>query len=306
MNRRIFLKKSSLATASLAALPSALANHHKQQTANRPSVEIGGFTKPFAHLGPEESAEMVERIGWDGVELPVRDRSTHVELDRVEEDLPKMHDALGKRGKKIHLITTSINSVTPENERVLRVAANLGIEKYRLSYFRYDLSAEAKHPMEQLAALKPQLKELAALNREFGIKGVYQNHSASRYVGAPIWDSYELFHDIDPEYLGLCFDIGHATIEGGFAWENHFRVSRPIMLLAYVKDFVWERTDEGWDRKWVHLGDGMVNPKYFDMLFESGYNGPIIQHHEYDHGQGDVLVKHCQKDLVALRAMIGK
>lgn len=267
-------------------------------------LEIGGFTKPFAHLGPKESAEMVERIGWDGVELPVREQSTHVELDRVEEDLPKMHEALAKSGKKIHLITTSINSVTTENERVLRAAASLGIPQYRLSYFRYDLSPSAKHPMEQLAALKPQLEDLAALNKELGIQGVYQNHSASRYVGAPIWDSYELFHDIDPEYLGLCFDIGHATIEGGFAWENHFRVSRPIMLLAYVKDFVWERTSEGWDRKWVHLGDGMVNPKYFDMLLESGYRGPIIQHHEYDHGQGDVLIEHCKKDLAALKKMI--
>ena len=112
---------------------------------------------------------MVERIGWDGVELPVRDRSTHIVLDRVEEDLPKMHEALAKRGKKIHLITTSINSVTPENERVLRAAASLGIDKYRLSYFRYDLANQAKHPMEQLAAFKPQLKELAALNRELGI-----------------------------------------------------------------------------------------------------------------------------------------
>ncbi len=304
MNRRNFIGRSTLATASLAALPKALANHHKSHATNKVSLEIGGFTKPFANLGPEESAEMVERIGWDGVELPVRERSTHIALDRVEEDLPKMNEALAKRGKKIHLITTSINSVTPEAERVLRTAARLGIDKYRLSYFQYDLSGQAKHPMAQLAALKPQLKELAALNRELGIKGVYQNHSASRYVGAPIWDSYELFHDIDPEYLGVCFDIGHATIEGGYAWENHFRVSRPIMLLAYVKDFVWERTEEGWDRKWVHLGKGMVNPKYFDMLLESGYRGPIIQHHEYDHGQGDVLVEHCQKDLKALRAMI--
>ncbi len=305
MNRRNFIGRSTLATASLAALPKTLANHHKSQTANKSTLEIGGFTKPFAHLGAEESAEMVERIGWDGVELPVRERSTHIAIDRVEEDLPKMHTALKKRGKKIHLITTSIDSVTPEAERVLRTAARLGIRQYRLSYLRYDLSPQAKHPMEQLAAFKPQLKELAALNRELGIQGVYQNHSGSRYVGAPIWDLYELLHDIDPAYLGVCFDIGHATIEGGFTWQNHFQLSRPIMLLAYVKDFVWERSKEGWDEKWVHLGEGMVNPQYFDMLLESGYKGPIIQHHEYDHGQGDVLVKHCQKDLKALRALIG-
>lgn len=264
-------------------------------------LEIGGFTKPFAHLGAEESAEIVERIGWDGVELPVRERSTHIALDRVEEDLPIMHDALAKRGKKIHLITTSISSVNTETERVLRTAAKLGIKQYRLSYIRWDPS---KHPMKDLASYKPQMKELAALNRELGIQGVYQNHNGSRNAGAAIWDIYELLHDIDPAYLGICFDIGHATIEGGFAWKTHFQLSRPIMLLAYVKDFVWERTEEGWEEKWVHLGDGMVNPDYFDMLLKSGYRGPIIQHHEYDHGQGDVLVEHCKKDLAALRALI--
>ncbi len=304
MNRRKFIGHSSLATASLAAgLPAVLANHHKN--AVNATLEIGGFTKPFAHLGPEESAEMVERIGWDGVELPVRERSTHIALDRVEEDLPRMKEALERRGKKIHLITTSINAATPEAEKVLRAAARLGIRQYRLSYFSYDLSGQARHPMEQLAAWKPQLRELATLNRELGIQGVYQNHSKSRYVGAPIWDIYELLHDIDPEYLGVCFDIGHATIEGGFTWQNHFRLSRPIMLLAYVKDFVWERDGKGWKEKWVHLGEGMVNPQYFDMLLESGYKGPIIQHHEYDHGQGDTLVEHCQRDLAALKAMIG-
>ena len=110
---------------------------------------------------------------------------------------------------------------------------------------------------------------------------------------------------IDPNHVGVAYDIRHATVEAGMSWPVTFRMIQPHIQAVYVKDFVWARGDDGWTRKWVNLGEGMVEPKYFDMLLASGYRDPIIQHHEYDHGQGDVLVEHCRKDLAALRAMLG-
>lgn len=56
------------------------------------------------------------------------------------------------------------------------------------------------------------------MNAELGMIGIYQNHSGSDSVGVPEWDIYELMSLVDSDYFGCHFDIGHAIIEGGFAW----------------------------------------------------------------------------------------
>ena len=47
-------------------------------------------------LGPEQTADTVAEIGWDGIECPVRAKG-QVLPERVEEDLPKFVEALRQR-----------------------------------------------------------------------------------------------------------------------------------------------------------------------------------------------------------------
>ena len=49
----------------------------------------------------------------------------------------------------------------------------LKIPRYRMGFYRYDLK---KPIIGQLAELKPVFQEIAAMNREVGIAGIYQNH----------------------------------------------------------------------------------------------------------------------------------
>ena len=49
--------------------------------------------------------------------------------ERVEEDLPKLQEALKARQLDLTLITTDVGSVTPLNEKVLRTAARLGVKR---------------------------------------------------------------------------------------------------------------------------------------------------------------------------------
>src|SRR3954466_5705663 len=97
-------------------------------TAIRPSfVEAGpvgrwkviAFSKPFTRLNYEETAELVADVGWDGIECPVRKTATHIDPDRVEEQLPKMAEALKKRGREVSMITTDITGVNSGAERIL-------------------------------------------------------------------------------------------------------------------------------------------------------------------------------------------
>ena len=74
-------------------------------------------------------------IGFSGIEATVR-AGGHVLPQKVEEDLPRLHDALQKRGLEITIIATDINAVDhPQAEMVLRTAAKLGIRHYRMQWY---------------------------------------------------------------------------------------------------------------------------------------------------------------------------
>ena len=296
LTRRDFVTGAAAAAAALVTgSPSLFA----QDTAER-RFKIIGFTKPFQKLNFEDAADTVAEIGWDGVECPVRPSGQgQIEPERAPDELPKLVEALKKRGKELTLMTTGITGVSqPHTEQLLRSAAKLGIRRYRLGFWKYDL---ARPIPDQVTEIGAQLRELAALSAQLGLQAGFQNHSGRDYVGAPVWDLWTMIKDLDPRHMGVCFDIGHATLEGGLSWPIESRLMERQFTAVFVKDFLWRRTDNGWQEQWVPLGDGMVNKAFFKWLKTTSFTGPICQHHEYDHGEGKPMIAKMQKDLKVLR-----
>lgn len=261
--------------------------------------KVIAFSKPFTSLGVEETADLVADVGWDGIECPVRKTSTHIDPDRVEEQLPRMVEALAKRGREVSMITTDITSVTPQAERILRTAAHLKIARYRLGPIYY--TPDRGIP-EQLESIKARIRDLAELNHTLGIQGGIQNHSGRNYFAAPVWDAWEAVRTLRPADMGIAFDIGHATLEGGLSWPIQARLAEPRYSVVYVKDFRWEKQPKGWTPEWCALGEGMVSPDFFRTLARSDYRGPICQHHEYEMGGTPAEhLRHFKADLKVLR-----
>ena len=168
----------------------------------------------------------------------------------------RLVEALRQRGKAIHLITTDVrNPSQPLTQKVLRTAAKLGIKHYRLTFWKY---AKDKPIPAQLDEIRAELRELAALNQELGLQAGFQNHSGADYVGAPVWDIWQLVRELDPKLVGACFDIGHATLEGGYSWPSTARLMEPHLAAVFVKDFIWKKGEKGWKAEWCPLGEGMV------------------------------------------------
>lgn len=293
--RREFVRTSALAAAA-AAIPRT----HAAPTAT--PWQIIAFSKPFARLSPDETADFVAEIGWDGIECPVRAKSGQIAPERVEEDLPKMVEALKKRGKEVVIVTTEITKVDPLAEKVLRTTARLGIKKYRLGFTKY---AKDKPIPDTVREVGAALKDLSALNRELGLQGGWQNHSGVDYVGAPIWDLWMMMRDLDPKTIGVCFDIGHATLEGGLSWPLQARLIEPWFVAVFLKDFYWEKAEKGWQPRWCRFGEGSVQKSFLTNLKKSGFTGPLCQHHEYkDLGTGPEMIANMKKDLATLRAWL--
>jgi sugar phosphate isomerase/epimerase len=265
--------------------------------------KVGGFTKPLQDLSFEETARVAGEIGWDGIELALR-ADGHVLPERVEDDLPRMVSALGARGQRVLVIATDVRRVDPLSERVLRAAARAGIRLYRTSWYRYRDGISIPRQLDEIRA---QLKDLAALNAEIGVTGLMQNHSGNGYVGAAVWDLYSLLEHIDPRQIGVHFDIGHATVEGGLSWPTQFALVQDRIGAVIVKDFVWRRTPgRGGQPDWCPLGQGMVDPRFFARLRTSGFQGPITMQCEYQFEAETVeaRVRALKADNTQLRAWL--
>jgi sugar phosphate isomerase/epimerase len=237
--------------------------------------EISLFTKHLVGLPYEPLAEVVAKLGFDGIEAPVRPGG-HVEPERVVEELPKLVAVLKQHGLRITMLTTGINSVSPvtHTELVLKTAKQLGIERYRMNWYMYD---EKKPIWAQLDEIRPKLRDLVALSREIGILPCYQNHSGAKYVGAGIWDMALLMKEYPATDLAWSFDIMHATVEGSTSWPTELALVRDHLAMAYFKNFAWDAKEH----HSVPLAEGVVGRSYVNRLKSSGFQGPLSLHVEY-------------------------
>lgn len=260
------------------------------------------FTKPFQTLSYDQLADRIAELGFDGIEAPVRDGG-HIEPAQVPDELPKLVEALRKRNLEVTVMTSSINDPKdPLTESVLKTASQLGIRRYRMKYLKYDLSQPI---LKQLDEWKPRFRDLATMNREFGITAVYQNHAGRNHLGSTLWDLQRLLSDIPVNQIGVAYDVRHAAVEGGQSWPLTFQLIRPHIETVYVKDFHWVN---GQARN-VPLGTGQVSPDVFKMLRESKFEGPVSLHEEYlDHRKPELMPKHLEaikRDFAQLNRLLG-
>ena len=208
LSRRQFVKKSALAAAAVTATASPA-----ESAATAPPWKIIASANPSPTSARTPPRISSPKLAGTALNAGSRAKAGHIAPERVEDDLPKMVEALKKRGKEVVIVTTEITKLDPLAERILRTTAKLGIKKYRLGFTKYTKDKTVPETVNEVGAA---LKELSAFNRELGLQGGWQNHSGADYVGAPIWDLWTMIRDLDPKTIGVCFDIGHATLETSY------------------------------------------------------------------------------------------
>ncbi len=295
LNRREFLAAGVLAGGAI-----GLAAGESSATAGSEGLRFPliGFSKPFQGYTSGQTADLVAEVGWDGIECPVRARG-QIEPERVADDLPAFVELLRRRGLDVPLVATDITSMKSLHaEEVLRTLSRLGIRRLRLGFLSYPATG---WPPDRLKEIGPALRDVANACRDLGLQAGFQNHSGARSVGAPVWDVFSLVQDLDPRHIGFCFDIGHATVEGGLSWPVEARLVEPFLTAVIVKDFYWKKEGGDWKDTWCPLGEGMVDRRFFDWLKATAYKGPICQHHEYPLGDRSQRIARFQNDLKVLR-----
>ena len=274
------------------------------------------FSKHFQWTSVSEMAAHCAEMGFDGIDLTVRPGG-HVEPAAVAEALPEAAQTIRAHKLSMPMVTAGIvDATTPHAEAVLRALVAAKIPRYRWGGFRY---VEGKSIPAQLDELRPKVRDLAAMNQQFGLTAMYHTHSGPSQVGASMWDLYLLLKDHSPNAVSVNYDIGHAVVEGGYGnWMHTTRLLMPYTRGIAVKDFRWiQNAKSAWVPGWCALGEGMVDFKrFFTMAKAGGFVGPLQLHFEYpelggaDTGQKistvpkERLLSIFRRDLVKMRGML--
>jgi sugar phosphate isomerase/epimerase len=243
-------------------------------------LKVCVFSKHFQWTDIKETATIAAQLGFDGVDLTVR-KGGHVLPERVADDLPKAAETIRKAGSDLTMITADIvDATTPHAEAIVKTMKSVGLRHYRWGGFRL---ADNKPIPAQLEAYKKKSKDLADLNKQYDVCAMFHTHSGLNQIGASIWDLWYILKDLDTNYVGVNYDIGHATVEGGFGgWINSANLTAPMMRGVALKDFKWGKEGMRWAPQWCAAGEGMVNyPKFFTMLKANAFQGPVQLHYEY-------------------------
>ncbi len=314
-SRRHFLAQSALAVGALPLWSSAFALEPTTgAAADLPDIHI--FSKHLQFLNYADMADAAAEMGFDGVDLSVRPEG-HVLPERVADDLPKAAEALRKVGLPPKLMTTAVGDAGNQTDvRVLKTAAQLGFQLYRMVWYPYDASRSIP---DSIAHFQQQIRALGELNKSLKLTGCYQNH-AGLLAGATVWEVWEMLKTADPQHMGAQFDIRHAMVEGGLSWPNGLRLLMPQIKCITVKDFYWTSKKAGsgadtWAVQDVPLGKGMVDFKtYFHLLKQANLTVPVTLHIEYpmggaEHGATKLsipkneLFTAMKRDLAMLKAL---
>ena len=218
-NRRQFMRQAALATGAAAGFQHQLLN-----AAPPKAHPICAFVKFLQELSHEDLAATIKRLGFNGIEGTIRPGG-QITPDRVEEELPKLMAALNKHDLKMTIMASGINRADdPQSVKTLQIASKLGIKRYRMSYYRYDLNKPIRG---QVANFRSMARDLADLNKELGIQAIYQNHAGARYLGSTIWDLSFIMRGIPVDQMAVGFDIRHAKVEGGMSWPVYWNMIQP-------------------------------------------------------------------------------
>lgn len=256
------------------------------------------FTKVLQWVPLEDLPTVVQDMGFTGIDIAVRSNG-HFQVKDLKEKLPPLVAKCASLGMQSPILTTELVGDHPqEMEEFVKIISGEGVVDYRLGWIKYS----SKQVLEELKEYNKQFKDLAELHQKYKVQGHYQNH-AGNGVGGSVWELLYLLDGIDPQYIGIQYDLRHATVEGYKSWEAGYEVIKDRITTLDIKDFKWKDKSGKDVPVTVPLGKGNVELEKLAKTTEFLSPGiPKILHIEYDLGgaeHGDKNPKMSSQEILS-------
>jgi sugar phosphate isomerase/epimerase len=252
------------------------------------------FTKPWKTLPLPKLAELVRRIGFEGIELPVRP-GFQVEPERVQTDLPEASKIFTDAGLSIFSVAG------PTDQRTIDACAAAGVKVIRICIgidpargYRACI-ADFQHRCEAL---------MPALERG-GVTIGLQNHA-----GNDIGSALGLINAVEPfnrKHLAAVLDLAHCALAGepeeiaiDIAWPKLCMVNLKNGLRQRVED---EAGEARWKVRWVGAREGFASwSKTIRLLRSRRYDGPVCLTAEYS--EAEVVDRQIVEDVAYAKQLL--
>jgi len=242
------------------------------------------FTKPWKFSLPELALH-VARLGFDGVELPVRPGYS-VTPENVAAELPTAVRILGDAGLKIASIAG------PTDETMMAACAENGVPVIRICVGM----REGEGYLDGALRLQGEFDGLASLLAKHGVTLGIQNHVGAREI-CNAMGLRHLVGKYDPKQIGIVWDAGHNGLEGEQP-ETAIDIVWSHLCMVNLKSAFWRRANgpeaevADWQPYWTTGRQGRANwPRVAAELRTRGYEGTICLTAEYtDESSVDRLI----------------
>jgi len=267
---------------------------------NRPPITV--FTKPWKRLNAEELAELIAELGFDGIELPIRD-GFQVEPENVESNLPRVSEAFSSAGLKIYSVAGNLDEMT------VRAcgASNVPILRTML---KIESGATYRENVERF---RSTCNKLAGTLEESNVRIGLQNH-CDEYVSSSIGIMHAI-EPLDSEQVSAVLDLGHTGLEGELE-EIAIDIAWDRLAMINLKNAI--RYPDGkdsdgavqWKRTWVPGKEGFTSwKKAMDELRSRESMLPICLTAEYKDENGNALegndvIPALKEDLAYLKGLL--
>jgi sugar phosphate isomerase/epimerase len=214
---------------------------------------------------PEEAVKILASQGWHGIEWT-----------GLEDNLDTIHTITCEAGLEISAIGDSVPPTRRADvDRMLAATAALGAERVRIAGLGVE---EGQTYREAFAACQEDWGWIEERARHYGVRALVELRPKTLTPSASA--ARRLLEGLDPQYVGVSYDIGSLVIEG---WEEpehgldllaeylaHVQVKNCAFHLAGVESDGTLR----WEPKWVPLREGRARlPELFKALAVVGYDG---------------------------------
>ncbi len=258
-------------------------------------VKFVVFTKPWK-LPIDRLGELVRKLGFDGLELPVRPGYA-VDPENVTRTLPEATRQLQRCGLKIH----SVAGGTDEATIAACGAAGIPLLRICLPLASTDYLAEEAAWRRQFDALVPQLDR-------HGVTLGIQNHCGQFVCHA--LGLRRLFEPYSPKHIAAVWDAAHNALNGEDP-ELALHIVWSHLCMVNLKNAFWRRTtgpeaeSMAYEPYWTSGRQGLASwPRVAGELQRRRWKGTICLPAEYTiEAEVDRLIA---EDLAFARRLFGE
>lgn len=268
-------------------------------------MELVLFTKMFRGLTLEETASHINDLGFDGVDLLIREG--HQLEPGAPQRIPDAVRLMRTSGLSVPMATTDLTDPhTYLTEQIFSSCREAGIRLIRLGYWMYD---PRRGFSECFAQAEHDVDAFVRLAEKTGVQLAIQLHGGTIHNSGSL--TAKLLAGYDPAFIAAYPDPGNQAIQDGREdWRMTFDLLTPWLGCVGIKNGGWFPAEVGrtgqrhWRSDWLGLSDGMVPwDEIIPFLIESGFDGLLSFHSHYEVPLAQALDQ-TRSDLRFIRQLI--